>query len=53
MSGFPAPPPPTIENIESAVVTVVSLAKLVLGETKTREIISRAMGDPPKVVMGP
>ena len=57
MSG-PAPPPfdhPPMnpETLETTVVLAITAAKLLLGEKKTREIISRAMGDPPKVVMRP
>lgn len=41
--------PPTPENVEAAVVGIVQVSILLLGKEKTREIIDRALGNPPKV----
>jgi hypothetical protein len=56
MSGLPPPfdhPPMNPQTLETTVVLAIAAAKLLLGEAKTREIISRAMGDPPSITLGP
>lgn len=45
-------PDMTPENIESALIALLALSRMILGEAKVREIVTRAMGDKPKVEMG-